>query len=68
MNTKGSITYTPGSGFTQFRDLTGKTTAIPAGGTVVIGAMPIRIEGSTLAPAGAPNIVLILTDDQDVQT
>ena len=67
-NTKGSTAFTPGSGYTQVRDLTGTVTSIPAGGFVVIGAKPVLIEGSALAPAGAPNIVLILTDDQDVQS
>ena len=67
-NTKGSTAYTPGSGYTQVRDLTGAVTSIPAGGFIVIGAKPVLMEGSTVAPAGAPNIVLILTDDQDVQS
>ena len=67
-NTKGSTAYTPGSGYTQVRDLTGTVTSISAGGFVVIGARPVLIEGSTVAPPGAPNIVMILTDDQDVQS
>ena len=67
-NTKGSSTFTPGPGYAQVRDLTGVTTSIPPGGTVAIGAKPVLVEGSTLAPPGAPNIVLILTDDQDVQS
>ncbi len=66
-NAKGSISYTPGSGFTQYRDVTGATTPIPAAGAITIGAKPLLVEGSTVAAAGAPNIVLILTDDQDVQ-
>jgi N-acetylglucosamine-6-sulfatase len=67
-NTKGNATYTPGPGYAQVRDLTGPTTSIIAGASVAIGTKPVLIEGSTLAPAGAPNIVLILTDDQDVQS
>ncbi len=67
-NTKGSLSYTPSAGYSQVRDLTGKTVPIPPGGSVTIGAKPVLVEGSTTAAAGAPNIVLILTDDQDVQT
>jgi arylsulfatase A-like enzyme len=67
-NTKGATTYAPGAGFVQYRDLTGTTTPITAGGAVPIGAKPVLIEGSTPGAAGAPNIVLVLTDDQDVQT
>ncbi len=67
-NTKGPATYSPGTGYTQLRDVTGATTPIPPGGSVAIGAKPVLVEGSTLAPPGAPNIVLILTDDQDVQS
>jgi N-acetylglucosamine-6-sulfatase len=67
-NAKGPATFLPGSGYTQFRDLTGVVTAIPPGGSIAIGAKPVLVEGSTLAPPGAPNIVLILTDDQDVQS
>jgi N-acetylglucosamine-6-sulfatase len=68
-NTKGSLSFTPSTGYTQYRDLTGKTVTIPLGGSVAIGAKPILIEGSTTAAAaGAPNILLVLTDDQDVQT
>ena len=67
-NTKGTISYTPAAGYTQYRDLNGQTIAIPLGGSISIGAKPVLIEGGTLARAGAPNILLILTDDQDVQT
>jgi N-acetylglucosamine-6-sulfatase len=67
-NTNGSISYAPGPGYTQYRDLTGQTFPIPGGGSVPIGAKPVLISGSTAAPAGAPNVLLILTDDQDVQT
>jgi N-acetylglucosamine-6-sulfatase len=68
-NTKGPLSYTPSAGYTQYRDVTGKTTAIPPGGFVTIGSKPLLIEGSTAAaPAGAPNILLVLTDDQDVQS
>ena len=67
-NTKGSATYAPGPGYAQVRDLIGAVTPIPPGGSVAIGAKPVLVEGSTLAPPGAPNIVLVLTDDQDVQS
>ena len=67
-NTKGLATFTPGAGYTQVRDVTGATTAIATGGSVTIGPKPVLVEGSTVAPPGAPNIVLILTDDQDVQS
>ena len=67
-NTKGSTAYRPGPGYSQVRDLTGAATPITPGGSVTIGARPVLVEGSALAPAGAPNIVLILTDDQDVQS
>ncbi len=67
-STKGPGTFTPGSGYSDVRDLSGSTTPIPSGGTVPIGPRPVLVEGSTLAPPGAPNIVMILTDDQDVQS
>ncbi len=67
-NTKGSTAFTPGPGYTQARDVTGKATPITPGGSLTIGPKPVLVEGSTLAPPGAPNIVLILTDDQDVQS
>jgi N-acetylglucosamine-6-sulfatase len=68
-NTKGSLSYSPAARYTQYRDLTGKTVTIPLGSTVSIGAKPILIEGSTTAAsANAPNILMILTDDQDVQS
>jgi N-acetylglucosamine-6-sulfatase len=68
-NTQGSLSYSPAVSFTQYRDLTGKTVTIPLGGSVIIGAKPILIEGSTTAaPVNAPNILMILTDDQDVQS
>ena len=67
-NTKGSTAFTPGPGYTQFRDVSGATTPITPGGYVTIGPKPVLVEGSALAPPGAPNIVLILTDDQDVQS
>ncbi len=67
-STKGAATFTPGAGYTQVRDLTGATTPVTAGSAVPTGAKPVLVEGSTLAPPGAPNIVLVLTDDQDVQS
>lgn len=67
-NTKGPATFSPGPGYTQIRDVTGKTTTILAGSSIAIGAKPVLVEGSTLAPPGAPNIVLVLTDDLDVQS
>ena len=67
-NTKGSTAFTPGPGYNQVRDLTGATTPIPSGGSVTIGPKPVLVEGSTVAPPGAPSIVMILTDDQDVQS
>ena len=67
-NTKGSATFVPGPGYTQVRDVTGAMTPIVAGAPIPIGARPVLAEGSTLASPGAPNFVLILTDDQDVQS
>lgn len=67
-NAKGATSWAPGAGYTQVRDLTGATTAIPAGSSITIGSKPVLVEGSTFAPLGAPNIVMILTDDQDVQS
>jgi N-acetylglucosamine-6-sulfatase len=67
-NTKGSATFALGPGYAQMRDVKGATTPLLAGSSIPIGAKPVLVEGSALAPSGAPNIVLILTDDQDVQS
>jgi hypothetical protein len=40
-------TYTPASNFTQYRDLTGATTAVATGTTVSIGSKPILLETGT---------------------
>lgn len=61
-NAQGSIQYTPGAGYTQFRDLTGKITPIAAGGSVTIGAKPILVEGVTGA---APVITLVANAEGD---
>ena len=67
-NTKGPATFSPGPGYTQVRDLTGADDPDHAGrlGRDRRQARPRRREHA--APTGAPNIVLILTDDQDVQS
>jgi hypothetical protein len=54
-NTAGTKQYTPGAGYTQYRDLAGDTVPIPAGGSVTIGAKPILVEGTgKLGPPGRP--------------
>jgi len=46
-NTQGSMAYSPGAGYVQYRDLAGNTNPIPASGSVTIGAKPILVEGAT---------------------
>ena len=55
-NTQGTIAYSLGAGYTQYRDLTGKTAPISPGASVSIGVKPILIEG-TAAGTGALGIV-----------
>ena len=43
-NTAGSTLYTVPSGFTRYRDLTGKITATSAGAKIMIGASPLLLE------------------------
>ena len=43
-NSSTTKSYTPDSQYTQYRDLSGKTTAIPAGNPVTIGTTPIILE------------------------
>jgi uncharacterized protein (TIGR03437 family) len=57
-NTQGSIAYTPGAAFTQFRDLTGKITSIVPGTPVTIGAKPILLEGV----AGTQPVVTVVAN------
>jgi N-acetylglucosamine-6-sulfatase len=60
-NTVGSSTFTPGAGYTQYRDLAGATTPIPAGGSVPIGAKPVLIEG-TAGSCISTNVTLCVDD------
>ncbi len=43
-NTKGTISYTPGAGYTQYRDLAGLTHSIAPGASIQIGAEPVLVE------------------------
>jgi len=43
-NTVGTTSYTVPSGFTQYRDLTGKVTATSSGATITIGVAPLLLE------------------------
>ena len=52
-NTHGSIAYRPGPGYTDYRDLTGATSAIAPGAPVPIGARPILLESSPVAAVAA---------------
>ncbi len=46
-NTATTKAFTPASIYTQYRDLSGKTVAIPSGSSVAIGAKPILLETFT---------------------
>jgi hypothetical protein len=43
-NTKGSKSYTPAAGYTDYRDLAGNTVAVSSGAAVTIGAKPVLLE------------------------
>ena len=58
-NTQGYINYTAGLGYTQYRDLTGKTTAIGADAFIDVGPLPVWIEGTAAGTGYAPVISLI---------
>ena len=49
-NTAGSKAYTPGAGYSQYRDLAGNVVSIPAGGSITIGAKPILLERQIIRP------------------
>jgi N-acetylglucosamine-6-sulfatase len=56
-NTQGPFSYTPGAGFTQFRDLSGAITPLAPGTSVTIGAKPILIEGRGRDTDRVPGVV-----------
>jgi uncharacterized protein (TIGR03437 family) len=64
-NTQGSISYTPGASYTQYRDLAGNTKPIMAG-SVVIGANPILVEGAGAGPNAPPVITLVANAEGEV--
>jgi uncharacterized protein (TIGR03437 family) len=53
-NTQGTLSYSPGPAYMQYRDLEGNTTPLKAGAPVTIGAKPILLE------SGAPGPVITL--------
>jgi uncharacterized protein (TIGR03437 family) len=55
-NTQGPLTYSPGAGYTQVRDLAGNTAPIAAGGSVTIGTKPVLVES---AAGSTPVITLV---------
>jgi len=63
-NTNGSLSYTPGPSYTQYRDLAGYTTPIPASGSVTIGAKPILVE--SLAAGSPPVVTLVANAEGEV--
>jgi uncharacterized protein (TIGR03437 family) len=58
-NTQGYINYTAGLSYTQYRDLTGKTTAIAPDAFIDVSPVPVLIEGSAPGTGYAPVISLI---------
>jgi uncharacterized protein (TIGR03437 family) len=58
-NTQGYIDYFPGLSLIQYRDLTGKTTAIGPGTFIDVGPQPVLIEGTAAGTGSAPVISLI---------
>lgn len=62
-NVNGSLAYTPGAPYAQYRDLTGVTTPMVAGTAVTIGANPILLEGTTTA---TPSISFVANAEGEV--
>jgi len=58
-NTLGYLNYTPGLSYIQYRDLTGKTTAIAPDAFIDVGPQPILLEGTSAGTGTAPIISLI---------
>jgi uncharacterized protein (TIGR03437 family) len=65
-NTQGYINYTPGLSYTQYRDLTGKTTAIGPDALIDVGPQPVWIEGTAAGTGLAPVISLIANAEGEI--
>ena len=65
-NTTSSISYAPGAGYTQYRDLAGNVTPISAGASVPIGAKPILIEGTAAGTGVLANVSAASYDSSPV--
>lgn len=67
-NTQGYIDYTPGLGYTQYRDLAGKTTPIAPDALIDVGPMPVLIEGTAEGTGLLPAISLVANAEGEIPT